>query len=95
MPPSTVTVERTEPVLSLAADWEMWILVIERMANAADVWKYIDPDKTDAEIDKLSPPEEPNPTSYGATIADDESTIPDTRTAAWQTANANYSRTLK
>ncbi|KAF2183121.1 hypothetical protein K469DRAFT_584342, partial [Zopfia rhizophila CBS 207.26] len=72
-------------------DWELWLIVVKRIATNGDVWDYIDPSKSDTEIKKLDPPTEPHPDAFGSPDGN-EATIPNERQIAWATANQNYSR---
>jgi hypothetical protein len=42
MSKNTVT---TDLVLDGQSNWELWIFVVKRIAEAGDVWEYIDPDQ--------------------------------------------------
>jgi hypothetical protein len=42
MSKNTVT---TDLVLDGQSNWELWIFVVKRIAEAGDVWKYINPDQ--------------------------------------------------
>jgi hypothetical protein len=35
----------TNIVLQGQSNWELWIFVVKRIAEAGDVWKYIDPNQ--------------------------------------------------
>jgi hypothetical protein len=48
-------------VLASPNDWEEWIKVIKRKANANQIWKYIDPSTSEAELPKLVEPTKPAP----------------------------------
>jgi hypothetical protein len=34
-------------VLQGQSNWELWIVVVKRIAKAGDVWEYIDPNQVD------------------------------------------------
>ncbi|KAF2174838.1 hypothetical protein K469DRAFT_613021 [Zopfia rhizophila CBS 207.26] len=74
---TTATRDAREPFLASTKDWELFHMVINRMAMHGDVWKYIDPDKSSTEVEKLNAPTKPSPNNFGATSAGDSSTIPD------------------
>jgi hypothetical protein len=50
---NTVT---TDLVLDGQSNWELWIFVVKRIAEAGDVWEYIDPDQLNRLLQK---PEKP------------------------------------
>ena len=46
----------TDIILQGRNNWELWIFVIKRIAEAGDVWDYIDPDRV---VQPLQKPEKP------------------------------------
>jgi hypothetical protein len=56
-------------ILQRQDDWELWFFVVQRIAKAANVWKYINPDQANT---PLQEPEKP--TRPSATINADGST---------------------
>ncbi|KAF2183631.1 hypothetical protein K469DRAFT_581985 [Zopfia rhizophila CBS 207.26] len=76
---TTAIRDAREPFLASTKDWELFLIVINRMAMHCDVWKYINPDKSSTEVEKLNAPTKPSPNNFRATSAGDSSTIPDNR----------------
>jgi hypothetical protein len=52
---SKITVT-TDLVLDGQSNWELWIFVVKRIAEAGDVWEYINPDQIPLPLNK---PERP------------------------------------
>jgi len=59
MSKSTVT---SDLVLDGPSNWELWIFVVKRIAEAGDVWEYIDPDQLHRPLHKPEKPVRPAPT---------------------------------
>jgi hypothetical protein len=59
MSKNTVT---TDLVLDGQSNWELWIFVVKRIAEAGDVWEYIDPDQLNRPLQKPEKPVRPAPT---------------------------------
>ncbi|KAH7563696.1 hypothetical protein BM1_00743 [Bipolaris maydis] len=55
---STHTV-RSDIVLQGQSNWELWIFIVKRIAEAGDVWKYIDPNKPANPLQKPVQPTRP------------------------------------
>jgi hypothetical protein len=56
---NTVT---TDLVLDGQSNWELWIFVVKRIAEAGDVWEYIDPAQLYRPLQKPEKPVRPAPT---------------------------------
>lgn len=52
----------SEIVLQGQNNWELWIFVVKRLAEAGDVWQYIDPTKPHSLLQKPLEPTRPTPT---------------------------------
>ncbi|KAI1676324.1 hypothetical protein KJE20_14096 [Pyrenophora tritici-repentis] len=52
---STHTV-RSDIILQGQSDWELWIFIVKRIAEAGDVWEYIDPNKPANPLQSLFSP---------------------------------------
>ncbi|KAI1676043.1 hypothetical protein KJE20_14372 [Pyrenophora tritici-repentis] len=57
---STHTV-RSDIILQGQSDWELWIFIVKRIAEAGDVWEYIDPNKPANPLQKPVQPTRPAP----------------------------------
>src|SRR3954467_15865765 len=51
----------TEVILQGQSNWELWFFVVKRIAEAGDVWEYINPDQTHL-LQKPEKPTRPVPT---------------------------------
>jgi hypothetical protein len=60
MPKNTVT---SDLVLEGQSNWELWIFVVKRIAEAGDVWEYVDPDQPHHPLHKPEKPVRPAPTT--------------------------------
>ncbi|PVH91406.1 hypothetical protein DM02DRAFT_485852, partial [Periconia macrospinosa] len=49
-------------ILEGQSNWELWIFVVKRIAEAGDVWEYIDPDRPHHPLQKPEKPVRPVPT---------------------------------
>jgi hypothetical protein len=49
-------------VLQGQSNWELWIFVMKRIAEARDVWEYINPDQLLTPLPKPEKPVRPTPT---------------------------------
>ncbi|EOA85922.1 uncharacterized protein SETTUDRAFT_75612, partial [Exserohilum turcica Et28A] len=58
---STHTV-RSDIILQGQNNWELWIFIVKRIAEAGDVWEYIDPNKPANPLQKPVQPTRPAPT---------------------------------
>ena len=59
MSKNTVT---SDLVLDGQSNWELWIFVVKRIAEAGDVWEYIDPGHPYRPLHKPEKPIRPAPT---------------------------------
>ena len=48
-------------ILEGQSNWELWIFVVKRIAEAADVWEYIDPEQPLQALHKPEKPIQPAP----------------------------------
>jgi len=69
----------TEVILQGQSNWELWFFVVKRIAEAGDVWEYINPDQPPHHLQKPEKPTRPVPT-----INDDGTTIEPTDRALAQ-----------
>jgi hypothetical protein len=46
-------------VLDGQSNWELWIFVVKRIAEAGDVWEYIDPNQLNRLLQKPEKPVRP------------------------------------
>jgi hypothetical protein len=51
----------TDLILQGQSNWELWIFVVKRIAEAGDVWEYIDPDQIYRPLQKPEKPVQPAP----------------------------------
>jgi hypothetical protein len=58
MSKNTVT---SDLVLDGRSNWELWIFVVKRIAEAGDVWEYIDPSQPYRPLHKPEKPVRPAP----------------------------------
>lgn len=49
-------------ILEGQSNWELWIFVVKRIAEAGDVWEYIDPNQPNQVLQKPEKPIRPTPT---------------------------------
>jgi hypothetical protein len=49
-------------ILQGQSNWELWIFVVKRIAEAGDVWEYINPDQPRNPLQKPIQPVRPEPT---------------------------------
>ena len=49
----------TTIILKGPNDWELWIYTVKRLAEAADVWEYIDPNQANQSLQKPTKPIDP------------------------------------
>lgn len=59
MTTNTVT---SDVILQGQSNWELWIFVVKRIAEAGDVWEYINPDQPHQSLHKPEKPIRPTPT---------------------------------
>jgi hypothetical protein len=52
----------TDIILQGQSNWELWIFVVKRIAEAGDVWEYIDPNQLLHPLQKPEKPVRPTPT---------------------------------
>jgi hypothetical protein len=52
----------TDIILQGQSNWELWIFVVKRIAEAGDVWEYIDPNQLLTPLPKPEKPIRPTPT---------------------------------
>ena len=71
-------------------NWELWIFVIKRIAEAGDVWDYIDPDRV---VQPLQKPEKPLRPS--ANISEDGSPATEPSQEAFAQYNADVNTYYK
>ncbi|KAJ3454754.1 hypothetical protein MRS44_013354 [Fusarium solani] len=65
--------ELVKPMLATSADWRLWILSVEMVANSYDVWELIDPETPeDKRPERLASTPRPRPedTNYDALLKD-------------------------
>ena len=49
-------------ILEGQKNWEIWLFIIKRLAEAGDVWQYIDPEQPHRSLQKSNEPVRPSPT---------------------------------
>jgi hypothetical protein len=65
--------ELVKPMLATSADWRLWILSVEMVANSYDVWELINPETPEDERPERlasTPRPQPEDTNYDALLKD-------------------------
>ncbi|KAF2032506.1 hypothetical protein EK21DRAFT_98900 [Setomelanomma holmii] len=70
MSKNTVT---SDIILQGQMNWELWIFVVKRIAEAGDIWEYIDPNQIHYPLQKPEKPVRPAPTDLLYHIKDKQS----------------------
>jgi hypothetical protein len=57
--PSKAVIVPSEVILRDQSDWELWIYVVKQLAEAGDVWEYINPNQPHHPLQKPQKPTRP------------------------------------
>src|SRR5437868_14781349 len=60
---SSTTATSAKTILKGPTDWIQWLEMVKSTATTGQVWVYVDPSKTDAQLPPLNEPVWPKPSS--------------------------------
>ena len=92
MSKNTIT---SDLVLEGQSNWELWIFVVKRIAEAGDVWEHVDPDQPHRPLDKPEKPVRPVPTIHADGTALHQLSLLSTLSCSTIRISATITRTSK